>query len=80
MGTNLDSQTLLRLEKFAAPIKCPGCNQLGSATWEANAEFSLKSPQAVLVSVSSGFYQRICRPHTGGTEIVCGVCDSVLYD
>jgi hypothetical protein len=81
MTANSDKQspaTPPRRETFSIQLKCPGCGQLGSATSEENAEIIAQGPQPVLLSVSSGFLQRIHQQHAGETEIVCGVCDSVV--
>ena len=42
-------------EKFSVRVECK-CGQVGHATWEENAEVTPQGPQAVLLSVSSGFY------------------------
>ena len=69
-----------RREKFAAKIKCPKCGQIGSATWEENADLSPKGPMSQLLNVSSGFYQRMVKPERRTIETVCGVCETVIPD
>jgi hypothetical protein len=73
---NLKPEPSQGREKFAVQIKCK-CGQVGSATWEENAQLSPRGPMAVLLSVSSGFYMRVTKKHIGKTEIVCAVCDAV---
>jgi hypothetical protein len=67
-------------EKFAVKIECPKCGQIGSATWEENAEMSPKGPMSQLLSVSSGFYQRVVKLDRGAIETFCGVCETVIVD
>jgi hypothetical protein len=69
-----------RREKFAVKIKCPKCGQIGSATWEENAELSPKGPMSQLLNVSSGFYQRVGKADRGAIETMCGVCETVIVD
>jgi hypothetical protein len=64
-------------EKFVVPIKCR-CGQIGSTTWEENAQLSPKAPQAILISVSNGFYERIQKKNWTRSEIVCAVCEIVV--
>jgi hypothetical protein len=64
-------------ERFAVPIKCK-CGQVGSATWEENAQISPKGPQLMLLGVSDGFYERLQKKNWSGSEIVCAVCEAVI--
>ena len=68
-------------EQFSVPIKCGRCGQQGNIVWEENVGTSLpKGPETSLVSLSSGFYERVTRDHRGGAEIVCQKCNTVLPD
>jgi hypothetical protein len=69
-----------RREKLAVKIKCPKCGQIGSATWEENAEMSPKGPMSQLLSVSSGFYQRAVKTDRGAIETACDACETVVPD
>jgi hypothetical protein len=80
MSENTEHEPIPQREKFPVKFSCLKCGQVGSATWEENAEVSPKGPMPLLLGVSSGFYQRMCEPHTGSMEIVCGVCESVVPD
>jgi hypothetical protein len=64
-------------EKFVVPIKCK-CGQVGSLTWEEKTQISPKGPEAMLISVSNGFYERIQKKNWNKTEIVCAVCEAVV--
>ena len=66
-------------KKFVAPIKC-GCGQVGSAFWEGAARLVPKAPLPVLLEVSSGFYFRLRKKDIARTEIVCGLCESIVPD
>ena len=68
-------------EQFSVPIKCGRCGQQGKIIWEENAGDALaRGPQTALVSLSSGFYERVARNHRGSAEIVCQKCNTVLPD
>jgi hypothetical protein len=67
-------------EQFSVPVKCGRCGQQGVIVWEENAGNALaKGPQTSLVSLTSGFYERVARNHRGA-EIACQRCNSVLPD
>lgn len=65
-------------EKFPVKIKCPKCGQVGSATWEENADVSLHGPMSQLLYVSNGFYQRVVKQDRGAIETVCDACGTVV--
>jgi hypothetical protein len=65
-------------EKFAVPIKCCKCDQVGSATWAENAGVSSVGPQAKLLGVSNGFYGRLQKKNYSRSEIVCAVCETIV--
>jgi hypothetical protein len=68
-------------ERFSVPVKCGRCGQQGTIVWEENAGDALsRGPQTTLVSISSGFYERVARSHRGSVEIVCQRCNTVLPD
>lgn len=59
----------------ALPIKCV-CGQVGTAVWEENAGYNIRGPEAVFISVSSGFYKRDSVRTLTRVEIVCCVCET----
>jgi hypothetical protein len=65
-------------DKFAVPITCSKCGQVGSATWEENSYVSPKGPQALLRGVSNGFYERLQKTNYSRSAIVCAVCETVV--
>jgi hypothetical protein len=65
-------------EKFAAPIKCR-CGQIGSAVWEESDAPVNGALRPVLQEVSSGFYMRLQKKNLSRTEVVCAVCEAVVY-
>ena len=79
-STNQHVEREVRRTKFAVPIRCGGCGQVGSAMWEENEKISPLGPRAVLLEVSSGFYLRVTKKDFGRSEIVCSVCESIVCD
>ena len=79
MQNSLNSQpaSRLRREKVAVPITCT-CGQVGSATWEADIQPNRQGPQAILLAVSSGFYERIQVKNYATPEILCAICEAVV--
>jgi hypothetical protein len=78
MSDSNSSRPFERREKFAIKIRCPTCSQIGSATWEENAEMSERGPNAVLLGVSSGFYLRVQKKNWSKSEVACAVCESTV--
>jgi hypothetical protein len=70
---------VLNRKRFVAPIKC-ACGQAGSAFWEENDLPNPRGPMPVLLEVSSGFYFRLRKKNIARTEIICGLCESIVPD
>jgi hypothetical protein len=69
-------------EEFAVKLRCPKCDQHGTAIWEeTDAAHRHDGPQRVLKFVSAGFsFSRDKLSSSGDPEIVCDHCEAVQAD
>lgn len=68
-----------RPERFAAPISCPACGQVGSVTWEEiRIERGNRTGSATLISVSNGFHTGESVTRYDSPRVVCDRCDTEL--
>lgn len=64
-------------DQFTIDLKCHRCGQTGISTWEENARVSKDGSQTSLVSVSSGFYERLSKRAPHAIELVCHRCEAI---
>ena len=67
-------------DQITVAIQCPRCGQKGETVWEENHAISSEGPQTSLVSLSSGFYERINKRSPYQIELVCHRCETVQPD
>lgn len=67
-------------DQFTVVVKCPGCGQTGNSTWEENHSTNPKGPEACLISVADGFYERVGKKHPYDIELVCKKCETVQIE
>jgi hypothetical protein len=77
MGSGFDG---LR-DRFAVPITCAGCGQVGSVTWEeARTPTGGAIGAATLISVSNGFHTGDSANSYGTQRIICDHCGTEQSD
>jgi len=64
-------------EQFTVDLKCHRCGQTGISIWEENAQAHRDGPDMSLISVSSGFYERLARKNPCAIVLVCHSCKAV---
>jgi hypothetical protein len=64
-------------DEFTVDLKCHRCGQTGVSTWEENTGVNRNGRQTSLVSVSSGFYERLSKKSPHSIELVCHNCEAV---
>lgn len=68
-------------DRFALPIRCIRCGQIGSVVWEENMGSSQPAgPERTLVRISSGFHTGDAETQSHDKQIVCDICDEIVPD
>jgi hypothetical protein len=76
----MDSASSGLRDRFAVPIKCAGCGQVGSVTWEEKRTPKCGAIGASkLISVSNGFHTGDANSY-GAPSIICDHCGAEQSD